>query len=102
MGNENYLEYFEKIRSNELDYIDDKTDNDLELKRILKLVDSTFTTPGRSLLYSWLRYQCLSRQALDKRTTWIKSWENSCRTDIVQKILKKCDHQDRGSVVNEI
>ncbi len=97
-----YTEYLERISSEAEGFIDEKTDSDLELKRLFKFLDSTRTLPGQSILYAWLRCQCLSGEALQKRVHWIQCWKDGKGIDLVRKALKKCGPQDRGSIVREI
>lgn len=97
-----YIEYLEKISSEAEGFIDEKTDSDLELKRVFRFFDSTRTLPGQSILYAWLRCQCLSDEALRRRVHWIQSWKDFTGIDLVRKVLKKCGPQDRGNIVREI
>lgn len=97
-----HTEYLERISINADGFIDEKTDSDLELKRVFKLVDSTRTSPGESVLYAWLRCQCLTEEALKERTRWIEAWQDYDGIDESRKVLGKCGPQHRGSVVDEI
>lgn len=97
-----HTEYLERISIDAEGLIDEKTDSDLELKRVFELVDSTRTLPGESVLYAWLRCQCLTEEALRERTRWIGSWQDYEGIDGSRKVLKKCGPQHRGSVVDEI
>ncbi|MCD4774520.1 MAG: hypothetical protein K8S15_00545 [Candidatus Aegiribacteria sp.] len=97
-----HTEYLDRISIDADGFIDDKTDSDLELKRVFKLVDSTRTLPGESVLYAWLRCQCLTEETLRGRTRWIESWQDYNGIDGSRKVFKKCGPQHRGSVVDEI
>jgi DNA mismatch repair ATPase MutS len=97
-----HTEYLDRISIDDVGFIDEKTDSDLELKRVFELVDSTRTLPGESVLYAWLRCQCLTEEALRERTRWIESWQDYDGIDGSRKVLKKCGPQHRGSIVDEI
>lgn len=97
-----YKDYLELNPSDSYGLVDDKTSRDLELDRVFAQIDLTRSLPGKSILYSWMRLQCLKQESFLERQRLIKAWEGFKKTDLVKKIINKCGFQDRGSIAKEI
>ena len=97
--------YFELCPDNGENYyrIDDFTCGDLSLDEVFHKIDTTKTTPGRSVLYFWLRKQCRGSESLKKRTDLADFFIKRKPTmELVQKILAKIGKQHRGDLADEI
>jgi len=97
-----YKDYLELNPSDSHGLVDDKTSRDLGLDRVFNHIDLTRSLPGRSILYSWMRMQCLKQDNFRERQRLIETWEGFKKVDPVRKILKTCGFQDRGSIAKEI
>lgn len=95
-------DYLDRIAADLEGLVDEKTDQDLELKRVFRLLDSTRTLPGQAVLYAWVRSQCLTPAVLGERIRRIQSWKNAECVEQVRKILKQCGNQSYRSVVQDI
>jgi hypothetical protein len=97
-----YKDYLELNPSDSHGFVDDKTSRDLELDRVFAQIDLTRALPGKSILYSWMRLQCLKQENFLERQRLIKAWEGFKKTDLLKRILNKCGLQDRCSIAKEI
>jgi len=94
--------YFECGRGREgHGLIDDPTAADLLLDDVFDQIDRTVTTPGRAILYHWLRTPCLDEASLGHRTTLVHELETQPELiPRISEVLSKLGRQDRADVAS--
>ncbi len=92
----------DKEGGNQVDALDDRTWNDLDMDLIYTYLDRTLTSPGEQILYSLLRRPLSEATGLEERNRWISliSQNNAVRESL-QGILGWLGRKD-GSAVTEL
>lgn len=87
-------------KSDNVEYIDDQTWDDLEMNKVYEKIDYTLTTPGEQALYEILRKPIYNEKELIKRKELINSIQsNEDLKEELQRTLFKLGRQYSGDII---